>query len=389
MNAHKKIQPLPYPLYFWTVAILALASLANAVYLAVSHYRVYTDMGYRSFCAVSRSINCDTVSQSPFSILLGVPVPVWGVFAYLFFTVLLLAARPSTTEKSRIWPTLFVVSGGFSIYSVILAFISTVYIHSYCIMCIASYAGNFALLYFTWMTYRRFGRTTMWVGLKSDLKFYTRTWQKRIVFVVITVIFSIMLVAFFPAYWKMSAPVLDQKLPTGTTADGHPWIGAVDPQLTIVEFTDYQCFQCRKMHFYLREFIAAHPGKIRLVHRHFPMDHVYNPLVKDPAYHGGSGKMALFALYAAREDAFWKINDMLFNMDTKTGHFNLRPMAAAGGFALHDFANAVNDRRLQYQLILDIREGMKLGVTGTPAYLIDGEVYVGNVPPGILEAAIQ
>jgi uncharacterized membrane protein len=65
----KNIKPLPFPVYIWTVATIALAGLVDAVYLAISHYRVYVDMGYKSFCAVSKAINCDTVSQAliPFS----------------------------------------------------------------------------------------------------------------------------------------------------------------------------------------------------------------------------------------------------------------------------------------------------------------------------------
>jgi len=71
MNAIKKQSnktiPLPFSVYFWTVAILAMAGLANSIYLAVSHYRVYTDIFYSSFCAISKAINCDTVSQSIYS----------------------------------------------------------------------------------------------------------------------------------------------------------------------------------------------------------------------------------------------------------------------------------------------------------------------------------
>ena len=78
MKTARIIKPFPFPVYLCTVVMLAMAGLADAIYLAVSHYRVYTDIGYRSFCAISKAINCDTVSQSAFSIFLGVPVPVWG-----------------------------------------------------------------------------------------------------------------------------------------------------------------------------------------------------------------------------------------------------------------------------------------------------------------------
>ena len=85
MKIQPKIKPLPFPVYFWSIVSITCVGLIDAIYLAISHYRVYTDIGYKSFCAVSKSINCDTVSQSAFSILLGVPVPVWGIVGYLIF----------------------------------------------------------------------------------------------------------------------------------------------------------------------------------------------------------------------------------------------------------------------------------------------------------------
>jgi protein-disulfide isomerase/uncharacterized membrane protein len=384
VKTHKEIKPLPFPVYFWTVAGLALAGLANTVYLAVSHYRVYTDMGYQSFCAISKSINCDTVSQSSFSIFLNVPVAVWGIVGYLFFLALLFSPdRKYPSNKNRLWPTLFVVSLCFSIYSIILALISILYIHSYCIMCIASYAVNFGLLYSTWLTHRRFGKKSIRTELKSDFRFIFDQKRRHIVLLSALVVSIVLLISFFPNYWVVSVLSSDKLLPRGMTEDGHPWIGAENPRLVITEFTDYQCFQCKKMHFYLRQLVAHYPDRIRLVHRHFPMDHAYNPLVKEP-YHVGSGKMALFALYAAKKDHFWEINDMLFNMDTRKGHFNIREMAKTGGFDLNEFAGSVKDRNLLHALVNDIRDGIKLGITGTPAYLINGEIHIGHVPSEIL-----
>jgi hypothetical protein len=89
MKTARVIKPFPFPVYLWTVVFLAVAGLADSLYLAISHYRVYTDINYRSFCAISRAINCDTVSQSRFSIFFDVPVPIWGVIGYTFFLLFL------------------------------------------------------------------------------------------------------------------------------------------------------------------------------------------------------------------------------------------------------------------------------------------------------------
>ena len=367
------------PIYFWTVAVIALAGLADAVYLGIAHYRVYTDMGYKSFCAVSKAINCDTVSQSPYSIFLQVPVPVWGIFGYLLFLVLMFCLWQSADNKTRLWPTLAFLAFSFSIYSAVLAVISIFYIRSYCIMCIASYAVNFLLLYFTWLTHRRFNNVSIITGLKDDLRLLAKHKAGGLLSLSTLAVVVAVMVTFLPSYWEVTYSAPDRGIPTGITVEGHPWIGAEDPQITIIEFTDYRCFQCKKMHFFIRQLIATYPGKIRLVHRNFPMDHEYNPLVKEP-FHVGSGKMALFSLFAAENGEFWEFSDMLFNVDTRQGHFNLRGMAKNVGFDVEELARAVHDVHLLRKLRIDIRDGLKLGINGTPGYVIDGKVYVGNVP---------
>jgi len=384
----KEIVPLPFAWYFIPTVVIGIFGLSNAVYLAVSHYRVYTDMAYKSFCAVSRAINCDTVSQSPFSIFLDVPVPVWGVAGYTLFLALLFINRKPLSNECRVWPTLFLVSFCFSIYSVVLALISTFYIHSYCIMCVASYGVNFALLYLTWLTHSRYGRMSMIAGLKHDFRYFIERRKKSVAVLSAVAALLAALILLFPAYWKIVSVHLDQTLTVGVTADGHPWIGAENPELIITEFTDYQCFQCKKMHFYLRELVSSYPNKIRLVHRNFPMDHTYHPLVKEP-FHVGSATMALLSFYAVKKGKFWEANDLLFNIDNRKGYINIREIAEVIGFEAEDFARAVQDGELQYKLLVDIREGMKLGVLGTPAYLINGDVYLGYVPPEIIQAVLE
>ena len=384
MKTDNKITPLPFPLYFWPVAAIALAGLADSVYLAVSHYRVYTDMGYKSFCAVSKSVNCDTVSQSPFSIFLNVPVPIWGIVGYLLFLVLLYFARKGPSNNNRFWPTLFVIALVFSICSIILAVISVVFIHSYCIMCMASHAVNLMLLFYTWLVYKRFGNVSIATGFYKDIQWIREHIKVSSIFLCGVAGIMLMLMLLTPRYWGMSALPLGHELSRGITEDGHPWIGARNPKLIITEFTDYQCFQCKKMHFYLRAFMDSHPDTIRLIHRNFPMDHTYNPMVKEP-YHIGAGKMALLSLYAAKHDKFWEINDFLFNIDRHKGNFNIREMAKTVGFDVIEFSESINDRILQHKLRADIRAAIRLGITGTPGYLIDGQVHVGHVPANILK----
>jgi len=384
----KPVKPLPFPIYYWTVALLALAGLLNSIYLAISHYRVYTDIGYRSFCAISKVINCDTVSQSPYSIIFNVPVPVWGIIGYILFLLFLVFAWSKPFHRKHLWSLLVVIASVFSCISVGLALILTAFIHSYCIMCILSYGINFTLLFFTALTRKRFGTSSFIEGFQQDIYFLI---QKRIrtaaVFIPFLIIVGIA-VAMLPVYWKILPGGISTDIPRGITEDGHPWVGAESPELTIIEFSDYLCFQCKKIHYYLRRIVAQNPTKIRLVHRHFPMDHEVNFIVKDP-FHIGSGKMALAAIYAASQGKFWEMNDLLFELAGNEKEMNLNKLASKTSLDSKGLARAIYSQKMRQKLKIDIWTALKFRMVGTPSFLVNGKVYQGQLPPEILKKVLN
>ena len=384
------IKSFPFPIYSGTIAFLLLAGLADSIYLSAHHYLVYTDIGYESFCAISKAINCDTVSQSPYSIFLGVPVAVWGVAGYLFCLLLLPLAFRTDAGKKRMWPLIFTITLVFSFVSIIFAVISTRYIRSYCIMCILSYGVNFLLLFYSWLIIRRFGEKDGIIeGFRQDIKFVFN--KRRLFFSIFTPYAVLVIFAFvyFPAYWNLSPPPLSANIPKGITEDGHPWIGGSEkPELVITEFTDYLCFQCRKMHFLLRRLVEKNPEKIRLIHRHYPMDHMYNPLVKEP-FHVGSGDMSLLSIYAAKEGKFWEMNDLFFSMNTTGNTIDIKELAEKTGLDAGKLTASRFDNNIRRNLLFDIRDGLKAGITGTPAYMINGKLYLGEIPADILKKVIE
>jgi protein-disulfide isomerase/uncharacterized membrane protein len=386
-NKDKSIQPLPFAVYYYTVVFLALVGLMVSLYLSYSHYRVYSDIGYKSFCAISKAINCDTVSQSAYSIFWGLPVAVWGIVGYIFFLLFLLIAKNKAAGSKRVWTLLFLIAATFTLYSIGLAAISTFYIQSYCIMCLVLYAVNLLLLFYTRMIRSRFKSSGLIDGFKKDIRFLKN--KRSSVLGMFAPFFSgiILLLLFFPAYWQFAPPVLLSEKNSGTTKDGHPWIGAENPKLIITEYTDYKCFQCKKMHFFLRQLIDKHPGKIRLIHRNFPMDHAVNPIIKEP-FHIGSGKMALMAIHAASQNKFWQMNDILFEMARESEVIDVGELAARLGMDPVALARSVNDPAARQLLQHDILSALKLQISGTPAYVINENVYLAQIPPEIIKTAL-
>jgi protein-disulfide isomerase/uncharacterized membrane protein len=386
MNRTKAIKRLPFSVYFFTIVLLALIGLADSIYLSISHYRVYMDMGYKSFCALSKALNCDTVSQSAYSILLNLPLPIWGIFGYAFLIVCLIGAGNKCAGKTRLWAVIFWIGLGYSAYSVVLALISSYLVGSYCIMCIVSYGVNLAILFYAWIIRKRFSNCDLVEDTQKDF-YYLR--QKRNWSLAVLALFFMAVVSawiFLPAYWHFQPGEVSDGIPTGVTAAGHPWIGAESPTLVITEFADYQCFQCKKMHSFLRQLVAANPDKIRLIHRNYPMDHQFNPIVKRP-FHVGSGKMALLAIYAASKNKFWQMNDLLFAAAGRKNTIILKDLAVQLNLDDTEMGLAINTRAVRSRLQQDILAGNKLGIAGTPAFVINGKVYLGQIPAGILKLA--
>ena len=390
ISKEQHIKTLPFRVYTGSVVLLILAGLADSIYLSMHHYLVYTDIGYESFCAISKAINCDTVSQSPYSIFLGVPVAVWGVAGYLFCFLLLPFAFSADAVKKRMWPLIFAVTFIFSLVSIIFAVISNLYIRSYCIMCILIYGINFMLVFYSWLIIRRFGEKEGIIkGIWQDLHIIIyKKWLSLSLFAPYTAIVVFVFI-FFPVYWNLTPPPLSANVPKGITEDGHPWIGGSEnPELVITEFTDYLCFQCKKMHFMLRHLVEKNPEKIRLVHRHYPMDHRYNPLVKEP-FHVGSGDMSLLSIYAAKEGKFWEMNDLLLSVDISGNKIDIKELAGRTGLDNKKLALSRYDNSIRRVLWIDIRDGLKAGITGTPAYMINGKLYLGVIPADILKKVIR
>ena len=384
LKTKKKINTLPFHYYYIPFLFIACIGFFTSVYLTISHYRVHVDISYSSFCAITKSLNCDTVSSSPYAIFLNVPIAVWGVVGYsgIIFSLIMAAAVPS--NKQRMWPVLFWISLFFSISSLILAWVSTYFIQSYCIMCILTYFVNFFLLYYSWFVNKRFGDSSLIKGVARDVSFLR--YKKKVFFSVFAVflITSACLIIWMPRYWNVEFPPISNSLHNGVTEDGHPWIGAENPEVVIVEFSDYLCSQCRSKHSHLRKLIFEHSDRIRLIHRHFPMDHKINPIVKQP-FHKGAAKLALLSIFATQQDKFWKINDILFNLPGNTETVNIPNLLDKTGLKHNKISAIFKDKSVVDHLKKDILAGLKHGLTGTPGFVIDGKVYQGHIPPNILK----
>ena len=95
--------------------------------------------------------------------------------------------------------------------------------------------------------------------------------------------------------------------------------------------------------------------------------------------------MALIAIYAALKDKFWPVNDLLFAAAAGSQMLDLRAVGHTVDIDPDELVMALRHPSIHERLRLDIWEGMRLRIIGTPSYVIDGKVYQGNLPGNILK----
>jgi len=357
--------------------LVCLVGLGIAGELTSIHVWVHTDPDYRSFCAVSETVNCDTVAESPYSVFLGVPVAVWGLLGYLLLGAVFVSGlrgrRPGT------WPAglLLVLSSFALLASLVLGTISAVAIHSFCILCVATYLLNAVLFGLAVLLACRRG------GAGAAVAGDWRLVRARLVLSLVIVggigAIVLALLLFYPNYWNVRTTMGPGGIATGVTPEGDSWIGARQPRLTVIEYSDYQCPHCERGHKELRARVAANPEQVRFIHRHFPLDDSCNPLVRRP-FHPRACALARWVVCAGRQGKAWEANDLIFAERGQAG-LTRDGLASRLGLDHAQFVRCLDDPTSLAAIRRDIDAGLELGVRGTPSYAVGSTLYPGHISP--------
>jgi protein-disulfide isomerase len=130
----------------------------------------------------------------------------------------------------------------------------------------------------------------------------------------------------------------------------------------LVMYGDFQCPYCIAAQSVLRRVQERLGDRLRFVFRHFPI----------VAKHPDAFVAAEAAEAAAAQDAFWPMHDRLFAARAVLDAKSLRRYARDAGLDVNrferDLAEHVHAERVQR----DIDDGVRSGVTGTPAFFVNG-----------------
>jgi|GEM_PF-1183613 len=155
-----------------------------------------------------------------------------------------------------------------------------------------------------------------------------------------------------------------------------PTTGASNRQIVMVVFSDFQCPFCATADKSVKQFMTKHQDKVTLVYKYFPLTQIHPEAL--PA--------ARAAWAANKQGKFWEYHDALYTNQAKLGEAFYLQTATSLKLDLNKF-NA--DRKIADNAIVeDFRLGRKLGIDGTPTFIINGEVVTGAASLADLEKAL-
>jgi protein-disulfide isomerase len=160
------------------------------------------------------------------------------------------------------------------------------------------------------------------------------------------------------------------------STEGAPVRGAKDAPVTLVEFSDFQCPFCKQAEPTVKRLLERYPDKLKLVYRDFPLEGI----------HPQARPAAEAARCAADQGKFWEYHDVLYASNLGGAPDEYRRYAEKVGLDVPKFDECVKSGTHRAGVQRDLQEGSRLGVTGTPAFFVNGRPLQGAQP---LEAFVK
>ncbi|MFC8740482.1 thioredoxin domain-containing protein [Streptomyces sp. NA03103] len=163
-------------------------------------------------------------------------------------------------------------------------------------------------------------------------------------------------------------------------------VGRADAPVVLIEYSDFQCPFCGRFARttkpeLLRSYVDE--GILRIEWRNFPI------------FGEESEQAALAGWAAGRQKKFWEFHDVAYGKprERNSGAFdaeNLIAMAREAGVAdIERFQADMTSDQARSAVRADQEEGYNLGVTSTPAFLVNGKPILGAQPTATFEEAVE
>ena len=174
-------------------------------------------------------------------------------------------------------------------------------------------------------------------------------------------------------------------------------IGSDLAPVTVVEYSDYQCPLCRKWYLeskkpLIDEYVTT--GKVKFVFKDFPL-----------SGHPFSMPYAVAARCAGDEGKYFEMYDKIYDEQNKLANGEITTVSSVTladlanwakelGLDSNKFNSCLASGNFDNAILANESEGVSIGVTGTPSFVVgktngQGVLVIGAVPYATLKAQIE
>jgi protein-disulfide isomerase len=155
-----------------------------------------------------------------------------------------------------------------------------------------------------------------------------------------------------------------------------PCTGPKDAKVTIVEYSDFQCPFCKRGYDTIEQNVLKdYSGKVKFCFKSFPLS--FHPWAQPAAIAAECAKMQ-------NADAYWKLYHAFFDNQQALNPQNVKDKATEylkdTKVDMAKWNDCFDNKKSLDRVNAQQTEGGSLGVTGTPAFFVNGRMLVGAQP---------
>lgn len=143
--------------------------------------------------------------------------------------------------------------------------------------------------------------------------------------------------------------------------------GPDDAPLQLVEYGDYECPFCGEAYPIIKRVQRDFGDKLQFVFRNFPLT----------TAHPYAQQAAEAAESAGAHGKFWEMHDAIYENQSDLTTDSLARIASSIGLDPKIMLSDLSSGKFEDRVYEDFMSGVRSGVSGTPAFFIDGTLYDG------------
>ncbi|MDW7772495.1 MAG: thioredoxin domain-containing protein [Desulfobulbaceae bacterium] len=148
--------------------------------------------------------------------------------------------------------------------------------------------------------------------------------------------------------------------------DYSPTLGDDEAKVYLIEFMDPACETCAAFSPFVKQMMAAYPGKIKLVLRYAP-------------FHDGADYFVKILEAARKQDKYWETLDVMYKSQQYwASHHNPQPekiwqFLPMAGLDIEQIRKDMNDPAIEKIIAQDLADAKALNVQKTPGFFANGK----------------